>query len=143
MADDSPTGNPALIRDGILPGRDSVLELYRANHWSRSEKPDALMAALAASHSLFTAWDGARLIGLGNAISDGHLVVYYPHLLVHPDAQGRGVGSALLRAMTAHYAGFHQHVIMADGDAIGFYEKLGFSPAGRTGSMCIHDGTGH
>lgn len=131
------------IRQGILPDRGDVLELYRANHWSSAEKPDSLMAALAGSHGLFTAWEGERLLGLGNALSDGHLVVYYPHLLVHPDAQGRGVGSALLRAMTARYAGFHQHVIMADGDATGFYEKLGFSPAGRTRSMWIYDGADH
>lgn len=143
MTDDSPTGKSALLRDGILPDREEILELYRANHWSSAEKPDQLMAALRGSHSLLTAWDGNRLLGLVNAISDGALVVYYPHLLVHPDAQGRGIGAALLRAMTARYAGFHQHVIMADGDAIGFYEKLGFTAAGRTRSMWIYDGADH
>jgi len=63
---------------------ESVLDLYRANEWSSAEKPDALHKALLASHSLITAWDGSKLVGLGNAISDGHLVVYYPHLLVCP-----------------------------------------------------------
>lgn len=29
--------------------------------------------------------DGERRVGIGNAISEGHRVVYYPHLLVHPD----------------------------------------------------------
>jgi hypothetical protein len=43
------------------------------------------------SHSLVTAWDDDRLVGLGNAISDGHLVVYYPHLLVHPDYQAEAL----------------------------------------------------
>lgn len=58
---------------------ENVLALYRANGWSSADKPELLLKALLASHSLGTAWDGARLIGLGNAISDGHLVVYYPH----------------------------------------------------------------
>jgi GNAT superfamily N-acetyltransferase len=31
-------------------------------------------------------------VGLGNAISDGALVVYYPHMLVLPEYQGRGIG---------------------------------------------------
>ena len=62
-----------------------VLDIYRANDWSSVQKPDQLMTALQHSHSLATARQDGQLIGLGNAISDGHLVVYFPHLLVHPD----------------------------------------------------------
>lgn len=78
---------------GELP-LESVLSLYRANEWSSAEKPELLHKALLASHSLVIAWDGDKLVGLGNAISDGHLVVYYPHLLVLPEYQGRGIGTA-------------------------------------------------
>jgi GNAT superfamily N-acetyltransferase len=131
------------VRDDVVPDVDAVLELYRANHWSSAEKPDQLMAALRGSHSLVTAWDGVRLVGLGNAISDGALVVYYPHLLVHPDVQRRGVGAALLDRLKARYAGFHQHVLMADGEAVGFYLRHGFAPAGRTQSMWIYAGNDH
>lgn len=131
------------VRDDVVPDVDAVLELYRANHWSSAEKPDQLMVALRGSHSLVTAWDGARLVGLGNAISDGALVVYYPHLLVHPDVQRRGVGAALLDRLKARYAGFHQHVLMADGEAVGFYLRHGFAPAGRTQSMWIYAGNDH
>src|SRR5262249_36172437 len=63
----------------------TVVELYRANGWSSAEKPEELYSALLGSHLLVTAWDGDRLVGLGNAISDGRMVVYYPHLLVHPE----------------------------------------------------------
>ena len=54
---------------------EGVLALYRANKWSSARKPGLLHKALLASDSLVTAWDGTRLIGLGNAISDGYLVV--------------------------------------------------------------------
>jgi len=57
-----------------------VIDLYRANDWSSADKPNELLGALRNSHSLVTARVGSKLIGLGNAISDGHLVVYYPHL---------------------------------------------------------------
>ena len=70
---------------------EAIRELYASNDWSAAKKPTALHNDLLNSHSLWTAWDGDRLIGLGNAISDGHLVVYYPHLLVHPDYQRRGI----------------------------------------------------
>src|SRR5436190_20697369 len=84
---------------------ESVLALYRANEWSSAQKPELLHKALLASHSLLTAWDGARLVGLGNAISDGYLVVYYPHLLVLPEYRGRGIGAELMRRLMVRYQG--------------------------------------
>ena len=90
-----------------------------------------------------TAWSGLCLVGLGNAISDGHLVVYFPHLLVHPEYQGRGIGSTLMRALMAKYQGFHQQALLADGRAIAFYQRMGFIRAGRTEPMWIFDGDEH
>lgn len=123
--------------------RDSVLALYRANGWSSAEKPDLLLKALQASHTLITAWDGERLIGLGNALSDGYLVVYYPHLLVLPEYQRQGVGRELMRRLMAPYQGFHQHMLVADGGAVDFYRKCGFARAGRTEPMWIYAGHDH
>jgi ribosomal protein S18 acetylase RimI-like enzyme len=123
--------------------RDGLIALYRANEWSSAEKPELLHQALVASHSLFSAWDGAKLVGLGNAISDGFLVVYYPHLIVLPEYHGRGVGTELMRRLMARYAGFHQHMIVADGRAIDFYRKCGFEKAGETEAMWIYAGHDH
>lgn len=120
--------------------REEVLALYRSNGWSSADKPEELMAALAGSHSVVTAWAGARLLGLGNAISDGHLVVYYPHLLVHPDCRGQGVGRRIMARMTEKYRGFHQHMLTAVEDAVGFYERCGFVRAARNEAMWIYDG---
>ena len=120
-----------------------VLALYRANQWSSADKPQQLLAALRNSHSLVTARRDGRLLGLGNAISDGHLVVYYPHMLVHPEVQGQGIGRLLMNALQARYAGFHQQMLTADGRAIAFYEGLGFSRAGHTQSMWIYAGSEH
>ncbi|MCP8687867.1 GNAT family N-acetyltransferase [Marinobacterium sedimentorum] len=122
---------------------DEVIELYRANAWSSADKPRQLIAALRNSHSLVTARLDDRLVGLGNAISDGHLVVYYPHLLVHPDCQGQGIGRRLVEAMLSRYAGFHQQMLTADGDAVGFYRSVGFERAGKTEPMWIYAGTDH
>jgi len=122
---------------------ESVIALYLCNHWSSAEKPELLLKALVASHSLVTAWSGSRLVGLGNAISDGHLVVYYPHLLVDPEYQGRGIGTELMRRLLARYEGFHQHVLLADGRAVEFYMKCGFVRAGQTAPMWIYAGNDH
>ena len=122
---------------------DAILRLYSAVEWSSANKPNELRGALLNSHSLLTAWDGGRLVGLGNAISDGHLVVYYPHLLVDPEFQRKGIGSELMRRLMAKYEGFHQHVLIADGRSIGFYEKCGFTRAGKTEPMWIYSGKDH
>jgi GNAT superfamily N-acetyltransferase len=120
-----------------------VIALYKANGWSSAEKPDCLHIALLNSETLISAWDGDTLVGLGNAISDGHLVVYYPHLLVLPDYQGRGVGREIVRRLQQRYAGFHQHMLIAELAAVDFYERMGFVRAGKTVSMWIYAGGDH
>lgn len=122
---------------------DQLIALYRANDWSSAEKGEVLRNALRGSHSLITAWSGDRLIGLGNAISDGLLVVYYPHLIVLPEFQGQGVGSEIVRRLKKKYESFHMHMLVADGKAIDFYKKCGFERAGKTESMWIYAGRDH
>ena len=122
---------------------DEVIDLYRANGWSSADRPVELLAALRNSHSLVTARVDQRLVGVGNAISDGHLVVYFPHLLVHPDFQHRGIGNQMMLALLQRYAGFHQKVLTADGKAIAFYQSLGFVRAGNTEPMWVYAGTEH
>ena len=129
------------LSDGIED--KETLAIYRINKWSAAEKPQELMAALRNSHSLVTARISGVLVGLGNAISDGHLVVYYPHLLVHPEYQGQGIGRKMMAALLAKYSSFHQQMLVADGKAIGFYESLGFKRAGQTESMWIYAGREH
>ena len=123
--------------------QEEVLDLYRANGWSSAEKPIQLMAALRNSHALVTARIGGELAGLGNAISDGHLVVYFPHMLVHPEHQWKGVGRLMMQAMLERYAGFHQMMLTADGAAIDFYKAMGFERAGKTEPMWVYAGSEH
>src|SRR5690606_836793 len=70
---------------------NKVLALYKLHKWSSAHKPDLLIKALKNAHTLVLAYQDEMLVGLGYAISDGHLVVYYPHLLVHPEFQGKGI----------------------------------------------------
>ena len=134
---------PLQIQLGDSLQQDEVVALYRANQWSSADKPEQLLAALRNSHGLVTARLDGRLVGLGNAISDGHLVVYYPHLLVHPAFQGQGIGRQMMDALQQLYAGLHMQMLTADGRAIAFYESLGFSRAGQTQPMWIYAGGEH
>ena len=131
-----------LREDKELP-RDQVLALYRANKWSSADKPDALLNHLRESPSVVSAWDGEELIGLGNVMSDGQLVAYYSHLLVSPERQNDGVGTRIARRLMERYQNFHQQVLLADGQSIEFYRRLGFTNAGSTQSMWIFQGDEH
>ena len=122
---------------------EQILPVYRSNNWSSAQKPQILHQALLNSHSLITAWDKERLVGIGNAISDGFLVVYYPHLLVDVDYQRQGIGRKIMNLLQQQYAGFHQQILVADTQAIAFYQKCGFTKAGNTLSMWIYDGDDH
>jgi len=122
---------------------DQLIALYRANQWSSADQGETLRSALLASHSLVTAWADGRLVGLGNAISDGFLVVYYPHLLVLPRFHGKGVGSEIMRRLKKKYESFHQHMLVAEAKAVGFYTKCGFERAGKTEPMWIYAGHDH
>jgi GNAT superfamily N-acetyltransferase len=122
---------------------EQILPLYELNGWSSARKPDALHQALLNSHALVSAWDGDTLVGIGNAISDGFLVVYYPHLLVRPDYQGQGIGQQIMTILQQRYGGMHMQMLVADGESIGFYQKCGFTRAGQTQPMWIYDGEDH
>src|SRR5437867_1837369 len=86
---------------------------------------------------------GQGLVGLGNALSDGNLVVYYPHMLVLPEFQGRGIGRELMKRLMKRYRGFHQHILVAEAEAVSFYRKCGFKRAGKTDSMWVFRGREH
>lgn len=122
---------------------EEVIKLYSAINWSAASKPNKLLAALKNSHSLVTARISGELVGLGNAISDGYLVVYYPHLLVHPKHQRKGIGTNMMEVLIDKYAGFHQQMLIADFKATDFYNSLGFEKAGKTESMWIYEGNDH
>ncbi|MEO1528594.1 MAG: GNAT family N-acetyltransferase [Planctomycetota bacterium] len=122
---------------------DQIVRLYRENGWSSADEPQRLHEALVHSHSLISAWDGQTLVGIGNAISDGHLVVYFPHLLVLPSHHRMGIGRAIMERMNRKYSGFHQQMLVSDRDAVEFYERIGFQRAGETQAMWIYEGKDH
>lgn len=131
------------ISKSDTPSKEEIIQLYRDLKWSAAEKSELLYKALLNSHSLVAARDEGKLVGIGNAISDGYLVVYYPHLLVHPDYQGKGIGQIIMEEMFKTYKGFHMQMLTVDGKAIDFYTKMGFEKAGDTMPMWIYEGNEH
>ena len=120
-----------------------MLQLYSKCGWSAAHKPRELLKALSGSDAVVSAWHGQTLVGLGNAISDGALVVYYPHLLVLPAYQRAGLGRRIMKDLQRRYSGFHQQVLLAVPDAAPFYEAIGFAPATSVKALWVYEDTDH
>ena len=70
----------------------------------------------------------SAVVGMGRVVGDGGTVYLISDMAVHPDHQGRGVGTAIMAALddwVAETAPPRAYVtLMADVD--GFYDRFGF-----------------
>ena len=70
-------------------------ELFLSVKWDSAKYPAKLRMAIKNSDAVCSAWDGVKLVGLMNSLSDGVLNVYFPYLLIRPEYQGTGIGKKL------------------------------------------------
>ena len=108
-----------------------ILALYGAVGWTAyTGDPASLRSGF--EHSLFTlaAYDGERLVGVIRTVGDGATIVYIQDILVLPEYQGRGVGSALIAAIMEKYRSVRQLVLLTDDSdkTSAFYKKAGLTP---------------
>jgi ribosomal protein S18 acetylase RimI-like enzyme len=68
---------------------------------------------------------GDRLIGAGRAISDGVWRAAIYDVVVHPEFQGKGVGTQILRQLVQE-ANVEVIMLFAAPGQVAFYSKLGF-----------------
>jgi GNAT superfamily N-acetyltransferase len=115
-----------------LPETAEALELYGAVGWGAyTEAPEILERALRGSSSVATARREGRLLGLARVVSDGAVIAYLQDVLVHPEAQGEGIGRRLVEEVFAPFDTVRQQVLLTDAEPgqRAFYEALGFVEA--------------
>lgn len=112
-------------------------ELFLSVGWSSGDYPDDLALAMRNSHSVVSAWDDDRLVGLMNALDDGSMTAYFHYLLVRPEYQAQGVGRQLVSTMLQQYESYARKVLVAYDEQVGFYEKCGFTIAGGKTPMFV------
>jgi GNAT superfamily N-acetyltransferase len=118
---------------------EGLQELFLSVEWESGKFPRELLKAIKGSHSVITAWDGEKLIGLINALSDGALTAYFHYMLVNPSYQGKGIGKEMMDMMLDRYKGYHTKVLIAYPNVVEFYGKLGFKTEGGTTPMFISE----
>lgn len=117
------------IRTNEVPHKEELEQLYKSVGWGHASCPNALMRAVESSSTVITVRAQNELIGLGRAISDNTITVYFPDLLIKPEWQGQGIGSRIMQELLKIYCDYHNQVLIAEDDkARDFYLKHGFKP---------------
>ena len=119
----------------FTPGQ--LQDLFLSVEWSSGHFPDKLAVAMRNFKTVFSAWDGDKLIGMICAMDDGVMNAYVHYLLVRPEYQGKGVGQQLVERMKAQYKDYLRIVVVAYNNEVGFYEHCGFSRATDASPMFI------
>lgn len=105
----------------------AVQDLFLSVGWVSGEYPARLHKALMHSSTVFTAWDGERLVGLVRLLDDSELVAYMHYVLVHPEYQGRGIAGKLLALVKEKYGRYlYIEIMPEESKNAPFYERHGF-----------------
>ena len=91
------------------------------------DKPPAALATVF-GNSMFTCFvrSGGALVGAGRALADGLDCAYIADVAVHPDHQGQGLGSAVIRRLVERALGHKKIILYAAPGTEAFYRGLGF-----------------
>ena len=113
-----------------------ILPLYKAVGWSNYyEHPEMIEKAYAGSLCILAAFEEEKLVGIIRAVGDGHSILFIQDILVYPEYQRKGIGTALMKTMLDRYAHVYQTELATDNTekTIAFYKSLGFSPLHEIG----------
>ncbi len=82
--------------------REEIEALFLSVEWSSGHFPDKLVVAMENFRTVYSAWDGERLVGLVCAMDDGIMNAYVHYLLVHPDYHKMKIGRTLVEMVKEH-----------------------------------------
>ena len=108
-----------------------ILPLYKAVGWSNYyEHPEMLKKAYAGSLCTLAAYEDETLTGIIRCVGDGYSILFIQDILVYPEHQHKGIGTALMKAVLEKYPHTYQIELATDNTekTISFYKSLGFRP---------------
>lgn len=116
---------------------DKLQELFLSVEWSSGQYPNKLAVAMKNYKTVYSAWDGDRLIGMICAMDDGVMTAYVHYLLVNPEYQNMKIGRTLVEMVKEKYADYMRIALIAYDDEIHFYENCGFKKSDDSTPMFI------
>ena len=108
---------------------EEILKLYAEVGWiAYTQDPEALREGYGNSLLTLAAYENEELLGIIRVVGDGATIVFIQDILVFPEHQRKGVGSALLKAVLERYGHVRQVELATDNTpkTIAFYQAMGF-----------------
>ena len=99
--------------------KEDLEDLFLSVEWSSGHFPDKLVVAMRNFDTVYSAWDGDKLIGMVCAMDD------------------QGIGHQLLDMMKEHYKSYLRIGLIAYNEELGFYESCGFKKSENASPMFI------
>ena len=106
--------------------RDELERLFLSVEWSSGHYPDKLVIAMKNFDTVYSAWDGNKLVGMICAMDDGIMNAYLHYLLVDPDYHGQTIGRTLVEMMKEKYKDYLRLIVIGYNNELSFYENCGF-----------------
>lgn len=105
---------------------EQLSSLRESVGWNRMDKE--YQNPLLTSFCHIAVYDENRLIGYIDSVSNGVTDAYIQDLMVHPDYQGKGIGTGLMNRMIAYLKEKHVYMISVifEESLKSFYERFGF-----------------
>ena len=100
-----------------------------------TENIQALKQGYKNSLLVLAAYDNDKLLGIIRAVGDGFTIVFVQDILVFPEKQRQGIGTALLQAVLDRYPDVRQIELATDNTpkTVAFYKSMGFCELSELG----------
>lgn len=113
-----------------------ILNLYTSVGWtSYTDNPEVLRKGFENSLLILSAYEDGQLSGIIRTVGDGHTIVFIQDVLVFPERQRKGIGSALLKAILDKFSHVRQIELATDNapKTLAFYRSMGFREMSEIG----------
>ena len=117
--------------------KEALADLFLSVAWSSGHYPERLVVAMQHFQTVFSAWDGNKLVGMICAMDDGIMNAYVHYLLVNPAYHGKGIGRRLVKMIKEHYKDYLRIAVIAYNQELRFYENCGFKKSEDASPMFI------
>lgn len=124
------------IREYSVFKDNEITRLYSSVGWTAyTDNLAALRAGFSNSLLVLGAYEQNELLGIIRVVGDGATIIFIQDILVFPEHQRKGVGSALLKAVLDRYSDVRQIELATDNtpNTVAFYKSMGFSEYSELG----------
>ena len=124
------------IKEYQTYNEQEITDLYQSVGWTNyTSCSEMLEEAYKNSLCILGAFEKEKLVGVVRVVGDGISIVFVQDILVLPEYQRQGVGSALMRAILKKYASVYQVELLTDSTekSKAFYSSVGLVPVSGLG----------